>query len=364
MIVYILVYLFISLGVFWYEEVPNSDREIVKKQNKYIVTNRQVFLFCCTLVLIVLSSIRGDFTADYAAYTFDYNRYLGANVKDIFSVYNRYEPLYALLNYVLANVFKNPISLFAVCSIIIVGAYVNLIKKESVNIALSLVLFVTVGVYYPSFNTMRQVLAAAIFSMAIPYVYRGDFKRYAVIVIVATLFHKISILMIPIYFILRMKVSLKNNMILFVGTGVVSALYELIATRLNDFLGFSYSFESSTSSGMQGSTFKSVVVYIFIGLFVLICSSWIKDSPKKNVNVNGTLIWTALYFLSMNLNFSVRLAYYFCPFMLLSVPAVLRGISNKRTRNFATAVIVFLLFVFFINAYSGSKYNPYYTIFS
>ncbi|WP_077214401.1 EpsG family protein [Bacillus dakarensis] len=70
---------------------------------------------------------------------------------------------------------------------------------------LALYVYITSGMHIVSMNGIRQFLAAAILFTATKYLFEGDFKKYALIILFASFFHQSALILIPIYFIVRRK---------------------------------------------------------------------------------------------------------------------------------------------------------------
>lgn len=322
------------------------------------------------LALIIVSTIRGDFTSDYIGYAYNYTKYANVGFSRLLTVDEHYETLFALLNWGLNIISKDPLILFFFCSLVVVCPFCLIVYKYSSNWGMSFILLLAVGFYYPSFNVTRQVMAASICACSIFFIEKKCFSKFCIIILIATLFHRLSILFLPFYYILQIKPTLTKNLILLAIIGIFSYAYKLVSLHLIDSLGFDYSLDSDVS-GMKSADIKSCIVYLLISAFIVVVgfpratkTSKIENTNLYNICYNASLIWGGLYFLSMNLQFVIRLSYYFFPFVALALTYVLASFVEKKNKKNCTIMISVLLFIFFYNAYSGSSYNPYYTIFN
>ncbi|WP_201555091.1 EpsG family protein [Psychrobacter sp. 72-O-c] len=133
---------------------------------------------------------------------------------------------YQLLEYSLLNITHNYFWLFFLTALIIVGCYLKIIKKYSVNYELSVFLFITLGTYTLFFNTLRQGLAIAIFVLATPYLLEKRLIPYLFLVAIAAMFHITALFMIPVYFLTNMNIKsyykiLLSFLVSLVGSGFI-----------------------------------------------------------------------------------------------------------------------------------------------
>ncbi len=85
------------------------------------------------------------------------------------------------------NLYLMTIALFTIYSLL------RFIKKHSVNLTLSVVMFFSVSLYYDCLGAMKQMLAIAILTYAVEALFKNKYTLYLVLVILATLFHAYAI---------------------------------------------------------------------------------------------------------------------------------------------------------------------------
>jgi transmembrane protein EpsG len=100
---------------------------------------------------------------------------------------------------------------------------VIILIRYSRRIELSLYLFITSGMYTVSMNGIRQFLAAAIVFTSTKYLLEGEFKKYLIVIFIASTIHQSALIFIPIYFIVRQRAWTKLTFNL-LGIGVIMAL--------------------------------------------------------------------------------------------------------------------------------------------
>lgn len=111
------------------------------------------------------------------------------------------------------------------CFVGIISAYcaLRVIRELSAAPLLSLFIYITLGYYLFGFAASRQAVAMAIYMLALPYLLKGDIKRYMVVVIIASLFHKTVLLGVPMWFLFRMPYNKKTITLVAIG-GIVAGI--------------------------------------------------------------------------------------------------------------------------------------------
>ena len=229
---------------------------------------------------------------------------------------------------------------YGVIAIIICGFCYIAIWQQSPNPALSVYLFFVSGIYFDSFNGLRQYIAVAITVFAYKYIQNGELKKYLVAVIIASLFHYSALLVIPAYFIRYIKIDLKKACIIVVGClagGTI--IFNLVSTLLS-FTRYKY-FLTSVEYEAQATTstilFTTVVSLISYGYIAY---------KKKNVSERfqqmmsfQILPWCSAV-LSITIPLAWRVQYYFMFFEVIYIPAFLLNVENKKTRLVFATVFV------------------------
>ncbi|WP_404452328.1 EpsG family protein [Virgibacillus necropolis] len=88
--------------------------------------------------------------------------------------------------------------------------------KYSRMIELSLYVYITGGLFLVSMNGIRQVLAAAIVFAATKFLIEGNWIKYFLVILFASLFHLSALILLPIYFLVRFKAWSKPTVALLI----------------------------------------------------------------------------------------------------------------------------------------------------
>ena len=184
-----------------------------------------------SLILIVIAGFRYGVGADYWGYYRAGERFVTELPESLVS-FN--EPGIRLV-YAVTRLFtlENIAPIFTVAAFTI-SLMLSVIYKHTDKLLMAVTLFLFLGCWHESFNAVRQCLAAAIVFSGYDFLKNKKLFKYSLVILLAFLFHRSAILMILPYFIVRIKVSPKNILLLIVG--VFIALYGF--DRIMDMTGF------------------------------------------------------------------------------------------------------------------------------
>ena len=203
---YILMYIVVLLFAVISEKYANKKN----KKDKIIFGINTFLVIVIPAVMAGLRSIDvGKDTAGYVfnAFEFAVNKY---RIIDIIN-YCDVEPLYAIINLIVASVTDNINVLLFVIQLLIntiffIACY-NL--KDNQSYASPYTLFIILF-FNKSLNMVRQTIAIGFILLAYGQAVNNKFIRYFVLNIIAVLFHKTAIIAFPIFFILKL-INSKNS---------------------------------------------------------------------------------------------------------------------------------------------------------
>lgn len=350
---------FVILPAFIYKNVFKNTEIILKIERLHITI--------CFILLFFVSAFRGDFSTDYKSY---YNMFQSFNTltfAEIFSInfyLNVIESGYAMLNVIINYFTNNAIWLFVVSSVTILLPIYKSILLESNIKWLSILLFLIIGNYFDSFNIMRQIMAASIVFAGSNYLYKRNYHKYVIFVLIASLFHVTAIFMSIFYFLLILKPRKISGVIYFIFGLLLFVFMEEITRLIDLYLFNGYYYSSYSGIGMSSISLYNAIVPFAVGMFTLIFRKYLnQDSIKHRVWFNGTLLWVLFELLSIKLFLITRISTFFSPFMYLLVPAIISNLKDTRLKIASIIQIVGLLLLYFYYIL-GEKVSSYYFFFN
>ncbi|MEH7336927.1 EpsG family protein, partial [Neobacillus drentensis] len=167
---------------------------------------------------------------------------------------------FSIIQAFLQKVSYEPQILIFFCALITNVLIVWTIYKYSTLIDVSIFVYITSGIYLVTMNGIRQYLAASISFVATKYIIQRDWKKYFLIVLLASTIHKSALILIPAYFIVCRKAwRAQTFLILLVGIFVMIAYNQISALIFGALEETQYGHYENFSEG--GASVLRVLVY-------------------------------------------------------------------------------------------------------
>lgn len=189
------------------------------------------------LPMFIVSAIRYDVGWDY----------LDIYTNGFYLIGRGYMPYYFteipfdwLVNFIYIISNHNPDWLFFACSIITFVFLAKACKDQSVNIGFSIILIFLIRYYFLTLNIVRQGIAMSIILYSFKFIKEKKLKQYFLAIIVASCFHMMSLIYIPMYFICQIDWKKKKNTILLVLIPIAGILFYIIIlkyTKYGNYIG-------------------------------------------------------------------------------------------------------------------------------
>lgn len=329
--------------------------------------------------LFIVAALRRSVGDDYNNYGWMYIRYMSTPVDEI--GFERTEKGYTMINKILADYVAEYQIIFIVMALFFAAAVAICAYKYCKRPWLGFTFFLTFGVYFNTLNFIRQMVAGFIMMYAMKYIRKNQFGRYLILVLFATCFHRSALIMIPFYFILRIKM---NYISLGVMSGVV-ILFLIFSWDILDFAGnFMQAYKTySLRTNIHLTTSVDPTFMIFVGIMFAAAFIFRKrlteKDPFNNVLINCLFFTFVFEVLGVKHSILSRLGVFFViPAAMLLMPKLLEVVvewSREKAKGdrkrvtlaaaasiSAFAVVNFTLYGFLL----AENYNgvlPYRTMF-
>lgn len=248
---------------------------------------------------------------------------------------------------------------FGVIAFIIGFFFFKGIWENSDNLLLSVLLFFVTGVYFDSFNGLRQFIATAIIFYAFKHIIKGEFKKYLCWCLIASAFHYSAVIMIPVYFIRKLDIGLKKSLTVVAITVFGSkVIYDVISnflqyTRYGFFLQSTEFEVIPTAGAILFTSVVSLLAYIYRALRPA-------DFNTEKIRIMYAyqlLVWLSAL-LSLAIPLALRLQGYFLCYEILFIPMFLSNVKNKKIR---ICYVVLFLGMYTVATVWGMLNNGWYT---
>jgi len=274
------------------------------------------------------------------------------------------EPLFRLIIKVLYNMTGNPLSLFIFMSIL-TALFFSLSYsryEKNGNAIIYIVLYVITRYYYCSLNIIRQALAMMIIVYAVSFIKEKKFWKYLIVILFASGFHMLSLVYIPLYFILDLDMKKKKSILILICSTVLLGISSYLFITKTKYSSY---FESMF--GNDGTIYFSEllisIIIVFVGWFYY--NKLVKDKDL-NALYNMELISFIFCIASFILPTGDRIVWYFTINNIFLVPNMLQLGKNDYNKMVFSIIIFTSIFMVFVMQSVNDSYAvlPYYSVFN
>ena len=226
------------------------------------------------------------------------------------------------------------------------------------------------GYLFITWDGARQGCAIMVFLYSLRFIENQSVFKYLICVIIAALFHKSSLFLLPCYYLQFFR--LYNWIYLLLASLFLliywSGMMDSIQTQSLDLLSYTGEYYSkysnpdiSSSEGIASTTYK-----LRITIKTVFWTIWLVLLPEKNTYLKNMIIIGVLFTILSNGSLTLlRVGWYFLAVCIIAMPLALR-LSNRYVKIIIMTSLFMLLFLFCWDTYN--KHNngctPYETIFS
>lgn len=262
------------------------------------------------------------------------------------------EPGFLLTSYIFNLFFESYYSVFFCFGLIIYNFYVRAAVNSNLNLVIFIAaLFSYTGLYFMSFNILRQCVALSIVFFSVRYLTLGLNRKFILTCLVATAFHYSAIISLLFLVIYKYRSILYRFWYL-----VVFAVSTLSTSLLFFFSSLSERYSSYTTAD-DVTSLPSLTVFIFYLIIFIFSVLGIKliDKEQRQAFKFYSVIYAI--FISLNLFFYisglsnqglVRVAFYFAWPSIFIIDLGLKGLKNKNFRYLVNTLVFAFLSFFFI----------------
>ena len=224
---------------------------------------------------------------------------------------------------------------------------------------LSLLLFITGGFYMESMNTVRQFVALAMFIYAIKYIKSKEPIKYIIWILIASLFHTSALVLLPLYFFCRTRLTWKKRLIisllLILTIPMISSGFYWILAQTK------YSFYMTGIYADANPTYSELIIASILFMAASIFYKRGKDNEWYNIYYKLTFVFLIIGVLSFKVLLAYRIIMYLKITTIFMVPSIIGQVHKSKNR-----IIYYMLFIIFfstitiLGAYKFGWYDTQY----
>ena len=303
-------------------------------------------------ILFMVSALRFDIGNDYRQYTQTaHEAYVGGYVVTEAGVNVLVRVLYGIMG---GEYYE---LVFAVFAFVTLYFFLKAFWRQSVDFSQTFFLFMMMGLYFQTFNTVRYYLALALALYSMKYVLERDGIKFVFWIVAAAFFHKSVLLVLPMYWIAsfawkkwQIAAGLAVCALCFAGKGLVLKLALVLYPSYKNTIYL----ETPSLFDSLFSSLRPLLALVLYGWFVYVQAP---RDPKNSdqsweralrfygqLNLLALVSGTFFYFLPV----VTRISYYFGVSQLLMIPLILHYITEQKTRRRVTAVVYAVCLLYFM----------------
>lgn len=257
--------------------------------------------------------------------------------------------------------YDNYLPIFAFFSIVTTFFMVKALHEQGEWFVFSVYIFMTAGYYFGSLNNVRYYFALSIAMYSIKYIHEKDYVKFTSLIILASLFHKSVLIVIPLYILAAVKWNVFGHMAMALACGsfiAVPGLYRKVI-----FLFYPFYEGSMFDKGLTSITSIGRALAIF--LFSLIYIKKVRDDAKLRFGFYCNLFALLLYTFCSFMPEISRIGFYLSITNVFYIPSLLLRIENKKAKAI-WSILIALAFAAFFALFLKSAYQtdirilPYY----
>ncbi|MDD2971666.1 MAG: EpsG family protein [Lachnospiraceae bacterium] len=355
--IYVIIGVYTVIASLFYRKYINIELKVKKSLSKIKLKIIQRYIVFCIAFLpcILLSGLRYGIANDYVKiYERGFYEIANDNI-----VYTHFEVGFTWLVKICSKFVHDPWFMFLLVSAITITTFVKSFEKSE-SFILSIILFFAQGMYFDSFNGIRQYIVIAIFLYSFRYIQENNLKKYMITMLIASLFHSSALITFPLFFFRKVKL----NYIVFIIT--VGVLFVLKDRVFNIFLSLMTLLPKSNSYIEKGTYLNYISTNLYgliISISVLVLYLYvyrkITEQEAGIFQINMAYLGLIFAVCSTFLPLMDRFLYFTKAYYLLSVPYALSLIKSTKNRIFIATLYV--IFILGINIY-GIVFNDWYGI--
>ncbi len=261
---------------------------------RYGKVGKAIYCVVGAIAFIVISSIRFRVGYDFNSYGQMFANFQYQDLTDI--MLSRTEKGYTFPLYILSLIFEDYYTVYIYTSIIIYSAVFWLIYKHSSMPWISVTAFLCLGVYFNSLCFLRQFIAGIIVAYALKFVSEKKSLYFFVLTFAAATFHWSALMMLGVYFLIRIKPGYIYLGISTAGTVLACVLSNSIMNWAvsNIYVYRSYDITRSVEASTGLSPRYTIMFGIVFLAAFLFRERLMKKNPANSLYIN-LLMFTVIF---------------------------------------------------------------------
>lgn len=315
------------------------------------------FLIICGVALFLIIALRSKYNGSTDSLNYYNNWGILCNMSfgkfESFISESKMEKGYLFTVWILSRVFKDPQFLFVFTGILFTAAVCNFVYKNCEDVVIGFFMYLTLELYVFMVQGLRQSIAMSICLFALEFAKKRRIILFALLVLLASLYHKSALIFLVVYLIY----SLKMN---FSGYTIATAFSVLFLLTGNIFVSYANElFEREYDGAVTSGGIIALVIYVIVLLVAVLFGG----KKKKDKDFAFFFFFTWLGFIIYAMRYTEvliieRISFYFAFGQIALLTSVLQSLKQNE-RVVVKLILVMLCFALFAYRLSSSDLIPY-----
>lgn len=345
--------------MFWYIVIALTPLLIAPLVRTYYKTPinenqnaKKTYLFWCGFVIFLFIALRDKGLGSVDSLNY-YNNWLTLRDAD-FEKYkyivseSDMESGYLFLIFCISKVFYYPQFVFVLSGLLFTIAICKTVYENSKDVILSMLLYVCLGLYIFMVQGLRQSLSISLCLLSISYIKKRRFIPFLLCLIPAFLFHRTSIVFLPMYFLYGFNLSTKTKWSFAIIALALILLSPYIANIANQFLDREYDNAAETGAIIASAIYGIVIVLSF--LYLGSHNTNKIDAFFVIMTIIGGAFYLSRYVAAQALE---RISFYFIMGQTIVLPLVISKFDDKSKVAINVIVSVLAISLFLYRIYTS-----------
>jgi transmembrane protein EpsG len=312
-----------------------STESVLVKPNKFLV-------FCVIVCLVLISGLRTNIGDTYFyKHSYEINDFTWEFIQ------SQKDFGFGILQSLLKKFSNDPQILIFTTALITNVLIVIVLYRYTRVFDLSLYVYITSGLFLVSMNGIRQFLAAAIIFTGTKFLFKGRWKLFILIVLLASTFHQSALILIPTYFLVRLKAWSKSTIILLVCGILILISFDQFSSILFSAIkdsqyGQYVDFAEGGANWMRVAVTGAPIIIAYLGREKLQ-----QLLPESDYIVNMALLDLFFMVISTQNWIFARFSIYFSLYQLILISWVVKLFSKRDQKLIYYGIILCYFFYYY-----------------
>lgn len=327
-----------------------------------------VYVFLCFL-LVIFAGTRFETGSDWSGYTHTFNHEVGTLKQlltgEVSLSDSRMESGYIIVNSIVKSLGGSINEVFLIMAAITLSIIFKSCKKYTPYCFIAILIYLRYAYPQTNFMFVRQGLSIAVFLYSIKFIYEKNFLKYFICITICVLFHKSTLVLYPIYFIVNREYKTNILVILMVLSIVLGFTRWINFITLITPEGIDKSISSYLSTGMSAGISPAMIEKILVISIALVFRKKLSEKFEYfNIFLNLYVIsFMSYYSLMESYVLQQRMVIIFNISGVILISYFIYLGKNKLVKSIIYLIITSMVSIFFITSISlfdkNSEYLPY-----